>query len=53
MDKLATNGITHIAIMTNSRSKTSAGIKAAPGRAAPAAGALPAQAPAVPAGALK
>jgi len=53
MDKLATNGITHIAIMTNSRSKTGAGMKAAPGRAAPAAGALPAQAPAAPAGALK
>ena len=54
MDKLATNGITHIAIMTNSRSKTSAGMKAAPGRAAPAAVvAPPAQAPAAPAGALK
>jgi len=35
MDKLATNGITHIAIMTNSRSKTSSAVKAAP---APAAG---------------
>ena len=39
MDKLATNGITHIAIMTNSRSKTSATIvKSAPGAAAPAGG---------------
>jgi biopolymer transport protein TolR len=37
MDKLATNGITHIAIMTNSRSKTGAGAKAPPA-AAPAAG---------------
>ncbi|WP_424360846.1 ExbD/TolR family protein [Methylocystis parvus] len=36
MDKLATNGITHIAIMTNSRSKTGAAVKAAP--AASAAG---------------
>jgi biopolymer transport protein ExbD/biopolymer transport protein TolR len=54
MDKLATNGITHIAIMTNSRSKTGAGMKAAPGRAAPAAvGAPPAQAPAAAAGAKK
>jgi biopolymer transport protein TolR len=35
MDKLATNGITHIAIMTNSRSKTG---KAAAAPAAPAAG---------------
>jgi len=35
MDKLATNGITHIAIMTNSRSKTGAPVKAVP---APAAG---------------
>ena len=39
MDKLATNGITHIAIMTNSRSKTNAAIvKSAPGAAAPAGG---------------
>ena len=54
MDKLATNGITHIAIMTNSRSKTGAGMKAAPGRAAPAAvGAPPAQAPAAAAGSEK
>jgi biopolymer transport protein TolR len=37
MDKLATNGITHIAIMTNSRSKTGAAVKgAAPAAAAPA-----------------
>jgi biopolymer transport protein TolR len=42
MDKLATNGITHIAIMTNSRSKTGAGAKAATPvapAAAPAGGA--------------
>jgi biopolymer transport protein ExbD/biopolymer transport protein TolR len=39
MDKLATNGITHIAIMTNSRSKT--GSAARPASAAPA-GAAPA-----------
>ena len=30
MDKLATNGITHIAIMTNSRSKTGGSRAAAP-----------------------
>lgn len=42
MDLLAKNGITHIAIMTHSRSKTGAATKAAPGRAAPA----PAPAPA-------
>ena len=37
MDKLATNGITHIAIMTNSRSKTAAGVaKAGSPAAAPA-----------------
>ncbi|WP_363350253.1 biopolymer transporter ExbD [Methylocystis echinoides] len=40
MDKLATHGITHIAIMTNSRSKTGPAVSKA---AAPAA---PAQAPA-------
>jgi biopolymer transport protein TolR len=37
MDKLATNGITHIAIMTNSRSKTGAAAKAP--SSAPAGGA--------------
>jgi len=44
MDKLATNGITHIAIMTNSRAKTGG----ASGASAPAAGpaATPAAAPA-------
>jgi len=39
MDKLATNGITHIAIMTNSRSKTAAPIKSGPAGAPAAAGA--------------
>lgn len=54
MDKLATNGITHIAIMTNSRSKTGPATKGAPGRAEPApGGAAPAQAPAPAAGAAK
>ena len=38
MDKLATNGITHIAIMTNSRSKASV----SPASAAPAAAVIPA-----------
>ncbi|PPD42661.1 MAG: biopolymer transporter ExbD [Methylocystis sp.] len=43
MDKLATNGITHIAIMTNSRSKTGGAARgpargAAPAAPAPAAG---------------
>jgi biopolymer transport protein ExbD/biopolymer transport protein TolR len=38
MDKLATNGITHIAILTDSRSKTGpAAVKATPAAAAPAA----------------
>jgi biopolymer transport protein TolR len=37
MDKLATNGITHIAIMTNSRNKTGAKGGSAPAAAAPAA----------------
>lgn len=37
MDKLATNGITHIAIMTNSRSKTGSAAKAPTGAAAPKA----------------
>jgi biopolymer transport protein TolR len=41
MDKLATNGITHIAIMTNSRSKTGA---AANNAGAPAAAAVGGQA---------
>jgi biopolymer transport protein ExbD/biopolymer transport protein TolR len=36
MDKLATNGITHIAIMTNSRSKTGAAKGGAPAAPAPA-----------------
>ena len=36
MDMLAKNGITHIAIMTHSRSKTGPATKAAAGRAAPA-----------------
>jgi biopolymer transport protein TolR len=46
MDKLATNGITHIAIMTNSRSKTGAAVNnaAAPAASTPAAPA-PAAAP--------
>jgi len=43
MDKLAINGITHIAIMTNSRSKTGGAAKA--GAAVPAV-AVPAAAPA-------
>jgi biopolymer transport protein TolR len=38
MDKLATNGITHIAIMTNSRSKTGAARGAAPPAAPTPAG---------------
>ena len=43
MDKLATHGITHIAIMTNSRSKTGAASKGgAPAAATPAAPAAPA-----------
>ncbi len=37
MDKLATNGITHIAIMTNSRGKAAA-VTAAPAAVAPATG---------------
>ncbi len=37
MDKLATHGITHIAIMTNSRSKTGGPAKASAPAAAPAA----------------
>ncbi|MGJ0507536.1 MAG: ExbD/TolR family protein [Methylocystis sp.] len=36
MDKLATNGITHIAIMTNSRSKTGGAKAAVPATAVPA-----------------
>lgn len=48
MDRLATNGITHIAIMTNSRSKTGPASKGAAGRPAPTQ--VPA---AVPAGAAK
>jgi biopolymer transport protein ExbD/biopolymer transport protein TolR len=41
MDKLATNGITHIAIMTNSRSKTGGAAKApVPATAVPAGGAV-------------
>jgi biopolymer transport protein TolR len=44
LDKLATHGITHVAIMTNSRSKTGAraGGGAAPRAAAPAAAPAPA-----------
>jgi biopolymer transport protein ExbD/biopolymer transport protein TolR len=43
MDKLATNGVTHIAIMTNSRSKTGPAVKsAAPAAPAPAPAAAPA-----------
>ncbi len=38
MDKLATNGITHIAIMTNSRNKASV----SPASAVPAAAVIPA-----------
>jgi biopolymer transport protein TolR len=36
MDKLATNGITHIAIVTDSRSKTGPGSRATPAASAPA-----------------
>ncbi|HEY8161857.1 MAG: ExbD/TolR family protein [Methylocystis sp.] len=39
MDKLATNGITHIAIMTNSRSKTGSAARVAAPVAEPAGGA--------------
>jgi biopolymer transport protein ExbD/biopolymer transport protein TolR len=53
MDRLATNGITHIAIMTNSRSKTGPASKGSARPTAPAAGAPPAQLPAAPAGAAK
>ncbi|TLG73743.1 biopolymer transporter ExbD [Methylocystis sp. B8] len=54
MDRLATNGITHIAIMTNSRSKTGPATKGAAGRAPAHLGAPPAPAPAAaPAGAAK
>jgi biopolymer transport protein TolR len=54
MDRLATNGITHIAIMTNSRSKTGPAAPAAPVGAAangPAPALAPAPLPAAPASA--
>jgi biopolymer transport protein ExbD/biopolymer transport protein TolR len=54
MDRLATNGITHIAIMTNSRSKTGPATKGGHGHTAPAAAGAPAaHVPAAPAGTAK
>jgi len=45
MDKLATNGITHIAIMTNSRSKSGPGVRSSAAGGAPLAAPVAAPAP--------